>query len=153
MRLLMRVHVMIAWWCAFSTLLLMVLAKWLAQFRDLLFPRSRPHESTFGHRHGVELVRIQHVALLPLHQRVEVAAFAIDAKIWPRNISILHPCERQHLCIAVTLDILQDDINAMAEMDPPHSVVNAHIRRIARIVCKGSFSQQVQAVNLLIILV
>jgi hypothetical protein len=101
----------------------MMLTQLLTQFRLLLLPRCRPHESVLWNRHLVKFVGINGIIALPVGQRIEIATFAIHTEVRPRSLTVFHPVQCQELCIGIALDILQQDIGAVTKVYPPHFVL------------------------------
>lgn len=138
----MRMHIA-------QTLLHMMLTQLLTQFRLLLLPRCWQHKSILWNWHLVKFVWIDGIAALPVEQRIEIATFPIHTEVRPRGLAVFHPVQCQELCIGIALDILQQDIGAMAEVYPPHFVLLVQLRLVAGVIDKSCFSQQVKAVDLL----
>jgi hypothetical protein len=138
----MRMHIA-------QTFLHMMLTQLLTQLRLLLFPRRRPYKSVFWNGHSVKFVRINSIAVLPVEQRIEIATFAIHTKVRPRSLAVFHPVQSQEFCIGIALDVLQQNVGAVTEVDPPHFVLLVQLRLVAGVIGKRCFAEQVKAVDLL----
>lgn len=105
----------------------------------------------FRPRHIIKFPLVNSLLSIPSYQSIKVAAFMPNTEIRPRWLPVIHPRERYEIGICVTLDILQQDVDTMAHMEPTHFVLGIiHSRRmVAWVSRKGSFPNEVQTVDLL----
>lgn len=77
------------------------------------------------------------VLLCPIDQRVEVAAFVVDAKIRVRLIECVNICEGVEVSRAAALDILHQKVDAMANVEPGICFSCVFLRRRGWIFLEG----------------
>ena len=114
----------------------------------IITPIKRNLLRAFGLRHIYYVVKVDIPRSPPFADRGPVATFSIHRHVRKGVLLRVDPLVRDDVGIGVADLILHEDIDAVAQMQPPEAAMLGIRRRLLAIVLKGHLAQLVEAVRL-----